>query len=211
VQLPSDEVHWWRVGLDVSRETCADLYAMLTPDERSRSGRLRFECDQRRFVVAHGALRDLLARYLKTQPGDISFVTNPFGKPALAPGFDGGLRFSLAHSADLALIAIAADADIGVDVEHIRASPDYADIARHFFSAAEVDDLNRLPQHRYAEAFLTCWTQKEACAKASGDGLAFPPRHGAWSSYTLQPAPGYVGALAIERREWRLRQWHWRS
>jgi hypothetical protein len=54
VQLASHEVHWWRVGLDVPLEACADLYAMLTRDERDRSGCLRFECDQRRFIVAHG-------------------------------------------------------------------------------------------------------------------------------------------------------------
>ena len=213
MQLASHEVHWWRVGLDVPREACTDLYAMLTRDERDRGGRLRFACDQRRFMVAHGALRDVLGRYLRTQPGDIRFVTNPFGKPELAPGFDGRFRFSLSHSADLALIAIARDADIGVDVEHIRASPDYSDLAEHVFSAAEVDDLRRVPKHLYAEAFLRCWTKKEAGAKASGGGLAMPPplRRGAWSFYPLQPAPGYVGTLAIERNGWRLRQWQWRA
>jgi hypothetical protein len=30
-----------------------------------------------------------------------------------------------------------------------------------------------------------------------------------WSLYTLRPAPGYAGALAIEGTGWRLRQWQW--
>jgi len=32
-----------------------------------------------------------------------------------------------------------------------------------------------------------------------------------WSLYTLQPAPGYVGAPAIEGTGWRPSQWHWQS
>ena len=30
-----------------------------------------------------------------------------------------------------------------------------------------------------------------------------------WSLYTIRPAPGYAGALAIEGSSWRLRQWQW--
>lgn len=210
-QLTPGEVHSWCVPLDVSPEVSAALYEGLTGEERNRSARLRYERDRQRFIVAHGVLRDLLGQYLGTPPGPLRFVSNAFGKPALSPEFGGRLRFNLSHSADLALIAIAADADIGVDLEYIRASPEYADIARQFFSAPEVDDLNRLPTHLYAEAFLSCWTKKEACAKASGAGLAVPPVRGAWSLYTLQPAPGYIGAVAIEGSGWRVKQWHWRS
>ena len=215
-QLACDEVHIWCASLDVPPETSARLYATLSPDERSRRARFRFEHDRQRFIVAHGVLRDLLGRYLGTEPEHIRFVHNAFGKPELSPEFGSELRFNLSHSADLALIAIAARADLGIDVEHIRAQPDYADIARSFFSAAEVDQLNRLPRHLHAEAFLGCWTTKEAYAKACGRGLA--DLHGAsddvipirrWSLYTLQPAPGYVGALAVEGGGWRLCQWQW--
>lgn len=234
-RLACDAVHSWCVRLDVSPETSAGLYATLTSDERNRSARLRFERDRRRFTVAHGVLRDLLGRYLGTHPGQIRFVYNAFGKPRLGPEFGSRLRFNLSHSADLALIAIAADADIGVDLEYIRAQPDYAEIARRFFSAAEVDHLHRLPSHLHTQAFFGCWTKKEAYVKACGEGLAIPltsfsvplttgPAHtpvdlyGAsrdtaparrWSLYTLQPAPGYIGALAIEGSAWRLSQWHW--
>jgi 4'-phosphopantetheinyl transferase len=138
-------------------------------------------------------------------------VYNAFGKPALSPEFGSRLKFNLSHSADLALIAIAADADIGVDLEYIRAQPDYAEIARYFFSADEVDRLNRLPSHLHAQAFLSCWTKKEAYVKACGEGLAMlhsPPAR-RWSLYTLQPAPGYIGALAVEGSGGRLTQWHW--
>src|SRR5262249_37865317 len=65
-QLACDEVHCCCVTLDVPPETSAGPYATLTCDERSRSARLRFERDQQRFIVAHGVLRELLGRYLRT-------------------------------------------------------------------------------------------------------------------------------------------------
>jgi 4'-phosphopantetheinyl transferase len=238
-QLASDEVHSWCASLDVPADTAARLYATLTPDERDRSARFRFERDRRRFIVARGVLRDLLGRYLQTEPGQIRFVYNAFGKPDLTPESGDRLRFNLSHSADLALIAIATVSSVGVDLEYVRWQSDYADIARRFFSAAEVDYLSALPSHLYAEAFFSCWTMKEAYLKACGKGLAVPlnsfsvlpttdPAHtpvdlldlrvassdtvraARWSLYTLRLAPGYAGALALEGTGWRLSQWQWR-
>ena len=229
-QLASDEVHSWCTSLDVPPETSARLYATLTPDERTRSARFQFERDQQRFIVARGLLRELLGRYLQIQPSQISFVYNAFGKPDLGPEFASRLTFNLSHSAGLALIAIATASTIGVDLEYIRVQSDYTDIARHFFSAAEVDYLMALPSHLYAEGFFSCWTKKEAYLKACGEGLAIPLNSFSvppttddlyvaskdivpakrWSLYTLRPAPGYAGALAIEGTGWRLRQRQWK-
>ena len=164
---------------------------------------------QQRFIAAHGGLRQLLGRYLGAHPSQVRFVHNEFGKPALSGQFGGRLTFNLSHSADLALIGIAADAEIGVDVEHIREEPDFTEIAQWFFAAAEVEELNRLPSELRTRAFLSSWTRKEAYAKARGEGLgatneiAQPP---GWSLYSLQPAPGYVGALVVQGSGWRVTQ-----
>src|SRR5207247_9177381 len=83
-------------------------------------------------------------------------------------------KFNLSHSAGLALIAIAPESNVGVDLEYIRAQSDYAELARYFFSGAEVDQLSGVPDHLYAEAFIGCWTKKEAYVKARGRGLALP-------------------------------------
>jgi 4'-phosphopantetheinyl transferase len=236
LRLAPDEVHCWCASLNVPAEEAARLYETLTPDERTRSTRFRFERDRQRFIVARGVLRDLLARYLQTQPGQIGFVYNAFGKPELGPESGSRLTFNLSHSAGLALIAVATASSVGVDLEYIQEHTDYADIARRFFSATEVDYLTALPSHLHAEAFFSCWTKKEAYLKASGEGLAIPLnsfsvpqttdpadipvdlRVGShdtvparrWSLYTLRPARGYTGALAIEGSGWRFSQWQWK-
>lgn len=229
------EVHVWCARLDALPETVARLYATLAVDERHRSARLRFRRDRRRFIVAHGALREILGQYLETEPGRISYGVQAFGKPELNPAFGDRLKFNLSHSAGLALIAIAAGSEIGVDLEYVRGQLDYSALARHFFSDAEVRRLGALPDHRYVEAFLACWTKKEAYVKARGRGLTMllnnftvplttDPAQGPatlqiasndidrvirWSIHTLRPAPGYIGALAVRGGGWRLSQWQW--
>src|SRR5262245_31572463 len=236
-RLASDEVHSWCARLDVSPETSARLSTTLSSDERTRSTRFQFERDRERFIVAHGVLRDLLGGYLGIPPGRISYAYNAFGKPELSSECGHRLRFNLSHSAGLALIVIAHDAHVGVDLEYIRAHPDHVEIARHFFSAAEADQLTTLPNHLYTEAFFGCWTKKEAYLKGCGQGLAIPltsfsvplttdPEHSpvdfqlashefvptrGWSFYTLHPAPGYLGAVAIEGSGWRLSERQWTS
>src|SRR5262245_157370 len=235
IQLASDEVHCWCARLDVPPETSARLYATLGADEHDRSARFRFQRDRQHFIVSHGVLRDLLGRYLQIQPHRIRYDYGVFGKPELCPTFGGGIQFSLSHADGLALIAIAAGSKVGVDLEGIQSQVDYMAIARQFFSTSETEELSALPSRSYAEAFISCWTKKEACLKACGGGLAIPLNRLAvplqtdpaedpidvhvaahdvipetrCSVYTLRPAPCYVGALAIEGSGFRLAQRQW--
>jgi 4'-phosphopantetheinyl transferase len=236
LRLAVDEVHVWCAGLDVPPDTYARLYATLPEDERNRSARFRSRSDHQHFIVSHGVLRELLGRYLQVPTDRVRYRCNAFGKPDLAHELGSRIRFNLSHAAGLALIAIAAESDVGVDVERIQPESHYRHIARNFFSATEADQLRALPADRQAEAFVACWTAKEACLKACGAGLTIPldqvvvpltadpagspkdvhvPPHdlvpgSRWTVHALRPAPGYVGALAIEERHRRVRQWRWR-
>ena len=213
--LARGEVHVWCVALDVAPATAADLYRTLSGEERDRAARPRFPIDRRRFIVARGALRDILGRYLGMHPGRVSFAYNAFGKPELGLTSGKRLKFNLSHSAGCALVAITADADVGVDLEYIRPELDHSEIARCFFSAAEVDQLNRVPSHAQSHAFFESWTKREAYVKARGEGLDQGGASGdaasdsRWSVYSIQPAPGYIGALVVEGNGRLLRQWDW--
>lgn len=212
VALAPGEVHCWRVRLDVSRDAVAGHRATLAADEQARSERFRYGRDRRRFVVARSALRRTLAQYLGVPPNRIGFATNAFGKPSLRPGFGARLGFNLSHSADLAVIAVALGADVGVDVERVHRETDgippaHAEVARQFFSAAEQAHLAELPPARRARAFLQAWTLREAYLKARGEGLTDEPVEwrGRWTFFPLRPTPDSVGALAVQGHGWHLR------
>jgi 4'-phosphopantetheinyl transferase len=215
--LEPGEVHTWSVRLDVPPEVIEDLGAMLSPDERNRSERLRFDRDRERFVAAHGILRVLLGRYVGARPADLGFDRNEFGKPKLVSEFGNRLRFNLSHSADLVLVAVAADFEVGVDVELVSPGEDYFEIAQRFFARDELEFLTREPDSLDAGSFLGIWTQKEAYLKARGEGFEIPPASfsvldlgGAWTLHAFQPASGYVGALAFEGKDRRIvhHSWH---
>lgn len=235
LRLASDAVHVWCHSLTAAPDVVARHHAKLSAVERDRSSRYRFDHDRRHFIVAHGALRDILARYLDIAPADVVYAYGARGKPELALLSGVRLRFNLTHSAGLALIAVAEGADVGVDLERVSADDSYLEIAREFFSPAEADRLVSLPKRVRAEAFTDCWTKKEAYLKARGDGLGVPmrafslptssgppleavecgvragPREPvrSWTFLALRPAPGYLGALAIEGGGWRAIRRRW--
>ena len=118
------------------------------------------------------------------------------------------------------LIAIARGQPLGVDIERIDRDVDVGGLSRRFFAVAEADALDALPETLRAEAFVRLWTCKEAVLKALGEGLAFgldrvalaldgagvPTElaalateaglSDAWQLALLEPAPGFLGALA---------------
>jgi 4'-phosphopantetheinyl transferase len=232
--LSSGDVHLWRAWLDVPAPRVRSLKQTLAGDELKRAVRFYRRRDRERFVVARGLLRAILGRYLDVQPEQLRFRYGSNGKPALI-AIDGqdALSFSLSHSHGLALYGITRDRRIGIDVERVRADFAYDRIARRFFSPRECAALGALAPDVRHEAFFACWTRKEAYVKATGKGLSFPlkqfeisaaPREAAgglsaqwasgeisgWWLQGLIPAPGYVAAVAVEGRDWRLANWQWR-
>ena len=233
VGLAPDEVHVWCAFLDQPALIVRYLTRSLSPDERARAEGFAFDRDRRRFVVARGALRAILGRYLDVEPVRLGFTYDARGKPALAPPWGGEtLRFNVAHSHELALYALTRERAVGIDVEYLRPVADLDDLAGRCFAPGENAVLRRLPAHQREEAFFACWTRKEAYVKAIGEGLtrpldAFevslapgeparllcvrdePGEASRWSLHDLRPAPGYVGALAIEGRGVRVRRRRW--
>jgi 4'-phosphopantetheinyl transferase len=224
-----NEVHVWKINLKAPG--LCDNREILVNDERVRASRFRFHTDSDRFVAARSSLRTILARYLRTRPAEVEFGLNPFGKPYLTGGEDKlGLRFNLSHSHNMALLAVARNRDVGVDIEFRRADLATDEIARRFFSLAERNQLEAIVPEQKTEAFFNCWTRKEAYIKARGEGLSFPldqfdvsfapdappallgNRRDAnevsrWSFEELSPADGYAAALTVEGNFSRLLLW----
>src|SRR5215510_5330489 len=224
-----NEVHVWRARLDIPWSWTFD--EALSAEDRARADQFKFESDRRKFCVGRASLRLVLGRYLKTKPGRLQIDQADYGKPYLADRKTSqGLRFNLSHSHQLALIAVARDREVGVDVEYVRPNFVTDEIANHFFSPAEAEALRALPFEQRTQSFFDCWTRKEAYIKARGEGLycaldqfdvslapGEPPmllnsrmdsrEVSRWSFEDLFPQPGYAATVAVERSFSRLALW----
>lgn len=171
-QLPRHELHVWRIALDGHDESMLAIARnLLSTDETTRADRFVVEAPRRRLVLARSAMRTILSRYTATDPRDLKFSTGPHGKPFLA---DHHIRFNLSHSENFGLLAIARDAEVGVDIEHIDPRRTAGDIAARYFSASEQAELARYAGRENIAAFFRGWSRKEAVIKALGEGLACP-------------------------------------
>lgn len=191
--------------LDLDPGAVAALAGWLHDDESRRAGRFRLARDRRRYVVARGLLRQLLAARLGTHPRAVQLAYGAHGKPRLAPRFAGGdLRFNVSHCGELALFAFCRGREVGVDVEAVVPMQDADAVARHFFPRGELRAYRALPPQDRERGFFTCWTRREAALKALGGALsAAPVEFGAppgWSLSSFSPAPGHAAALAVAPR-----------
>jgi 4'-phosphopantetheinyl transferase len=231
--LAENEIHVWAAHMEQPALSTSRMLRALSPDELSWADRFHFPRDRRRYIIARGFLRAVLAQYLRIDPVDVLVRYLSSGKPVLAPERSGDrLQFNLSHSHDLALCAVGRGRRLGVDVEWIR--PEFAGegIAERLFAPCEAAAIRSLPRSRQIEAFFACWTLKEAYLKARGVGLQIPLNQFAvtpaadqsaallcdatdqqaasrWSLQSLDVGEAYAAALAVEGHGWRLRRWLW--
>jgi 4'-phosphopantetheinyl transferase len=180
--LNPGEVHVWRVRLNRGKASPP------TAEEAAHAARLASAPLRRRYLRAHAALRAILGS-VTTAP--LGFAVRENGKPYLA--LDPDIRFNLAYSREMALVAVARDVEVGVDIERVRALLEYAAIAQRYFPAGYTEP-------DCAREFFRDWTRFEALLKAHGAGLygagAMPP--GVWSAAEIDAGPRYAAAVAVE-------------
>jgi len=229
--LPDDEVQLWRVDLEAIRSEESRWQEVLSSDERKRASRFHFPKDRQLFVASRALLRSILAGYLTLRPDDLSFFYSKKEKPSLSlPYVESGITFNVSHSGGIALFAFARRREIGVDVEVIRRDFDVEAIARRFFSPYEQSQLAGLSPQEKVDAFFRCWTRKEAYVKATGDGLSLPlsqfdvslsegntntlvatrpdsSEAERWLLSDVPAGPGYIAALCVRGRDWKLKDW----
>ena len=216
--LAADDVHVWSVRLDAPRDPWTSLMSILATDERERAARFRLDEPRRRFVVARATLRRLLGKYLQLTPDEVVFRYSANGKPHVQElSSSSDLQFNLAHSGELALVAVTRGCEVGVDVERLRDVHHWQEIAERFFHSRELNEITASPIADRLAAFIRCWAGKEAVLKSLGAGVTRPldffvgqsvPLDGEWIEvliagkperyrlYPLAPAAGYIGAVA---------------
>ena len=192
------------------------LTALLSPDERERAARFRFDLHRNRYVAARAQLRLILSAHTGVAPEAIEFAYGTRGKPSVD-----GIAFNVSHSGDIGIVAVTSSAPVGVDVELVRAVDDLRGMARISFSSSEREQV--LSASDPLAAFFRCWTRKEAYVKATGEGLsaaldaftvdlghapapiAFDAPNGSWWIHPLALQDGVAGAVAVERDDVEIR------
>lgn len=203
--MPSG-VQLWQVpqhGQDVAAQT-----SLLSPQELSHLNALTDAATRDRHVLARAALRVALSRWMPAvAPQDWRFTRSAHGRPELAGSLDAtSLSFNVAHTDDEIIVALSADGRVGVDVEALQRQADALALARRYFQPEEVAVLEALSVHQRQQRFLELWTLKEACVKATGEGLARGLRR---VGFTLDAASGIVPlSMAHEGDDaWQFWQW----
>ncbi|HTF89874.1 MAG TPA: hypothetical protein VK843_15780, partial [Planctomycetota bacterium] len=103
-------------ALEFSAERQAHFASLLDPAESARAARFVFDKHRRRFIAAHGFVREVFARETGGDARAFAFELGPNGKPRLA-GVD--LHFNLTHTGEHALLAVG-ERELGLDAEEIR-------------------------------------------------------------------------------------------
>lgn len=184
---------WW---FDTRAETVGPAgLASLDRGERDRADGFLFPADRHRYQVAHVTLRQVLAGYVGVAPRAVPLGREPCprcggpsgkpvllpapghspparsGRPPAGPGLPAGrtpVSFSLAHSGDMVVIAVASR-PVGVDVEReARGCVCSLAAAFHPDDRVRVGSLAEPARH---QAVITCWALAEAVLKCTGEGV----------------------------------------
>lgn len=214
--LTAGEVHVWRAKLDGPRP---GLEGLPEPEREQATAFLRDDAAGR-WVASRWALRGVLSRYLDEPAPKIALELGENDKPQLADR-SSGLRFNLSHSSDLALVAVALDREVGVDVEEIEPARDLLALAERALAPEAVAEIRAAAPADQPLAFYRAWTRHEARLKCLGIGLTSDRFHpfphdnedkggnvgDGITLVDLEVAPGYAGAVAVIGEVGTLRRW----
>ena len=194
--IEKNSIDIWICQFDTHQEKLDSFFLTLSIDEINRAERFKFKEHRNRFIIFHGFMREVLAKYLLFDPQKINFIKGDKGKPYLSNEHKSTLQFNLSHTQDVALLAIADKGEVGIDIESIDRKTDWQGIAKRFFTAQEYDALFALPEDEQRLAFYDHWTRKEAYMKVLGTGLSLSP-----TVFSLTMAPQKPAIIELHNNQ----------
>lgn len=208
-------VHLWRYDLqDPVPEVSMDWFS---DDDKSLIASRRSLKDRMQYIYVHAFLKNVLAMYTHQPPNQVQLVIGARGKPALKyshphPPF----HFSLSYRQGYAVLAIANEASLGVDVEEISEVDSFDSFLDDYFSPDEEQQIRRAKTWEETLTLVyTLWTMKEAMVKALGKGVNDMRRYDVspfldiplnvpgfdpgnyWIVEAIPAAKNYIAALAV--------------
>lgn len=168
-------IHLWFTYTDEidDRSLLAQYLTLLPRLEQDNFQRFHFPQHQKRYLIGRALVRSVISAWTSIPPQAIVFHRETYGRPYIIPPENSRtIDFNLSYTDGIAALALATNAKVGIDVEMTDTDFDVQEIASTYFSAAEKEELESLPDgDARRERFYELWTMKEACLKASGSGL----------------------------------------
>lgn len=223
-EAPSNDLHgvdvWVESHTELTDDARSAAAALLDPEEHARARSFRSARDRDAYLLAHALRRRALSHYEDVESQAWRFAAGEHGRPVLTgPEAGERLAFSLSHTTGMVLCAVARDAELGADVEHLGPDLEIDRVIEHALAPAERLALRRCPAPERLARFYELWTLKEAYAKARGQGLSLAPERyafdldgedirlvcepevdadpGGWRFCCLTPGPNHQAAIAI--------------
>ncbi|MFF7793451.1 4'-phosphopantetheinyl transferase superfamily protein [Streptomyces sp. NPDC007991] len=215
---PPGHIDVWTLHADPDTASRSQhLKGLLDATERQRANSFLSTDRRDTYVLAHLALRLILANCLDTPPRAVPISRapcptchRPHGRPTVRQS---DLHFSLSHTRTTIMISLART-PVGIDLEAVdRAEA----VLLHRLHQNEKEAIRQLPSAHRSRALIECWVRKEAYLKGQGTGLAaghlhtvdvglgpefggHPDAPAGWLLTPLAAPPGYAAAAALQSR-----------
>lgn len=126
----------------------------------------------RLFLISRVLVKTVLADKLGISPHEVNLLLHPNGKPFVEGSK--AVYFNLTHSADVIILAVTEEGEIGVDIEQVdrefewmRVDSVLAPIEIEWIKENELTEPFSVYQR-----FFQIWTLKEAYIKCTGEGMS---------------------------------------
>ena len=192
------------LAMPAAAEIDALALQWLSDDEQAHSLKFVFPRDQVRYRWRRILARGLLAKYIACDPTQVTYQTNPWGKPSLVTGDASAtpIYWNLSDSENSVVIAVSHDVEVGIDIERHRSLRDFDALARSIMHPEELSRWTALSDHQRTQWFFDLWSTKEALIKCCGYGLSLAPKKLNINPEIPADCSQFVAAVGPDQRQW---------
>ncbi len=173
MELEDNELHIWKYVVNETENYPEKTTMTLSKMECEKYESFICRGDAVRFMSNRVFLRKVLSFYVNSEPADLKFEVNNFGKPKLT---DSNICFNTSHRNNFLLVAVGRNKEIGIDIEQIINIADIQAFISSYFTSTEINVILKSPKKEQLKSIFALWTLKEAFIKAIGKGLSLDLR-----------------------------------
>ena len=140
----------------------------------------------RLFLISRVLVKTVLADKLGISPHEVTLLLHPNGKPFVQGSK--AVYFNLTHSADVIILAVTEEGEIGVDIEQVDREFEWMRVD----SVLDLSEIEWIKEKELTDSssvfqrFFQIWTLKEAYIKCTGEGMS---RHLKKLNFHVLPEP----------------------